>query len=340
LINVLPGIVAGTLGLTCLPIEAPRFEEARKLDILSVLLMALALAALIIGLKEAPNRGWLSPPVVGLLAASCALTASFSLRTWRASYPVVEIKTFRDRWFCIGCLLSFVLGMGLYGTVYMMPVFLAATHGYGAFAIGKIMLVTGAAQLIIAPIAVEVERRVDPRLLSVAGFLLFALGLGLSAFQTVQTDYSEMFWPQVIRGAAIMFCLLPPTRMALGALSPLKVPDASGLFNLMRNLGGAIGLALIDTIVYGRAPGLGAQILRKLQAHDIETARSLGIPIGMLARSPRVIDPGTRAIIARLIERLAFVQAMNEAWAMLAVTTLAATISIAFARKPPIDHPF
>ena len=63
-----------------------------------------------------------------------------------------------------------------------------------------------------------------------------------------------MFWPQVVRGAAIMFCLLPPTRLALGHLAPDRVPDASGLFNLMRNLGGAIGLALIDTVIYGRAP--------------------------------------------------------------------------------------
>ena len=61
-----------------------------------------------------------------------------------------------------------------------------------------------------------------------------------------------MFWPQIVRGVAIMFCLLPPTRIALGALPEIEVADASGLFNLMRNLGGAIGIALIDTILYGR----------------------------------------------------------------------------------------
>ena len=72
-----------------------------------------------------------------------------------------------------------------------------------------------------------------------------AVGLGLSAFQTPQTDNDGMFWPQVIRGAAIMLCLLPPTRLALGALNASQVPDASGLFNLMRNLGGAIGLACL-----------------------------------------------------------------------------------------------
>ena len=81
---------------------------------------------------------------------------------------------------------------------------------------------------------------------------MFAVGLGLSALQPRTADFDEMFWPQVVRGVAIMFCLLPPTRLALGALPEARGADASGLFNLMRNLGGAIGIALIDTILYGR----------------------------------------------------------------------------------------
>ena len=119
------------------------------------------------------------------------------------------------------------------------------------------MLVTGVTQLLTAPIAVALEQRVDARLLTALGFGLFGVGLGLSGLQTPQTDFDTMFWPQVIRGLAIMFCLLPPTRLALGHLEASRVPDASGLFNLMRNLGGAIGLAMIDTVIYTRSPVLG-----------------------------------------------------------------------------------
>src|SRR5205823_2324592 len=87
--------------------------------------------------------------------------------------------------------------------------------------------------------------------------------------QTRVADFDEMFWPQVVRGIAIMFCLLPPTRLALGAFSEAQVPDATGLFNLMRNLGGAIGIALIDTILYGRS-GMYAEDFRiRLLAGDV-----------------------------------------------------------------------
>ena len=88
-----------------------------------------------------------------------------------------------------------------------------------------------------------------------------------------------MFWPQVLRGIAIMFCLLPPTRLALGALTAAQVPDASGLFNLMRNLGGAIGIALIDTILYGRTGGHAEALRDRLIAGDVTAAQAIGLDL-------------------------------------------------------------
>src|SRR3981189_2510209 len=165
-----------------------------------------------------------------------------------------------------------------------MPVFLAFVRSHDAFEIGTVMLVTGIAQLITAPSAAILESRIGARSLTAVGFALFALGLGLSAFQTRVADFDEMFWPQVVRGIAIMFCLLPPTRLALGALAEAEVPDASGLFNLMRNLGGAIGIALIVTILAGRS-GMYAEDFRvRLLAGDISAAQAFGLAPALLAR--------------------------------------------------------
>jgi len=229
-----------------------------------------------------------------------------------------------------------VLGIGLFGSVYLMPVFLAFVRHHNALGIGKIMLVTGVAQLLMAPIAVALEQRLGARLLTAAGFALFAVGLGFSAVQTPLTDYEGMFWPQVVRGVAIMFCLLPPTRLALGSLDLVRVPDASGLFNLMRNLGGAIGLALIDTVIYSRSPVHGAAIMDRLTAGDTDTANYIGIPAEMWAMRPDgPLDADTQAMLQPLVEAAALTQAINDAWAMVAALTVAALLCVPLARKPP-----
>ena len=334
LINILPGIVAALMAGALLPKSPMQLQEARTLDVVSLVLMAVALAALEIALKEAPQRGWTSALVAGLLILSAASMSGFLKRTLRASHPVVSLSTFADQNFTIGCILSFVLGMGLFGSVYLMPVFLAFVRGHNALEIGMIMLVTGVAQLCVAPIAVGLEQRFDARLLSAAGFIVFACGLAMSAGQTPQTDYDAMFWPQVVRGVGIMFCLLPPTRLALGGLALDRVPDASGLFNLMRNLGGAIGLALIDTVIYGRTAGHVSSLTEKLTAGDVPTVLFVGIPLEMFAaRQPGPLDAASKAFLQPLVEKAALTMAINDAWLMMAVVTTVVLISLAFCRK-------
>jgi MFS transporter, DHA2 family, multidrug resistance protein len=332
LINLAPGLVAATSAVWLLPRQPLDPTRLKRLDLLALMTLAAGLACMEIGLKEGPQRGWASPLVLGLLGAAFLFALVFLRRTLTASWPLADLRTFRQRSFAIGCLLSFVLGIGLFGSVYLMPVFLAAVRARNALEIGTIMLVTGLAQLASAPIAVALERRSDARLLSALGFLVFGIGLALSAVQTRETDSAQMFWPQVVRGCAIMFCLLPPTRLALGHLPPEAVPDASGLFNLMRNLGGAIGLALIDTVIYGRAPHHAAAILASLKSGDLETVKALGIPLQLYAARPAgPPDAALQAYLAPLIERLSLVRAINEAWALVAALTLAALLAIPLA---------
>src|ERR1700704_1520885 len=335
LINVLPGLIACGVTPNLLPRKNTNLEGA-KLDGLSLFLMAAALACLEIGLKQSPQDGWFSAICISLFSLSALTGGFFVWRTLRAAHPIVQLSTFRDRSFAIGCVLSFCLGVGLFGSVYLIPVFLAFVRGHDALEIGSTMLVTGVAQLAIAPIAVALERRVDARFLTGVGFALFALGLGLSTFETRDTDFSEMFWPQVIRGAAIMFCLLPPTRLALGALSETQVPDASGLFNLMRNLGGAIGIALIDTVLYGRT-GSHADALRvRLIAGDITAARAIGLDLELFThRPPDVSDATVEAYLRPMVEKAAFALSTNEAWTLLACAALLGLLLVPFAGPPP-----
>ncbi|MFI5001236.1 MAG: MFS transporter, partial [Reyranellales bacterium] len=132
------------------------------------------------------------------------------------------------------------------------------------------------------------------------------------------------------------FCLLPPTRLALGHLAPERVADASGLFNLMRNLGGAIGLALIDTVIYGGGPVHAEFLTAKLKAGDIATGRLVGLPDGSLTGvAPKNVDPDTISLVHALVEKAALVISINEAWAMLAAFSALAAVSVIFLRPKP-----
>jgi DHA2 family multidrug resistance protein len=333
LINVIPGLVAASATPFLLPRQETNFAELSKLDLRALVLMAAALASLEIGLKQAPLNGWLSLSCAGLLAAS-AIAAGISIcLTVGCSHPALRLSALKRRSFAVGCALSFCLGVGLFGSVYLMPVFLAFVRGHDAFEIGTIMLVTGIAQLLAAPLAVMLESRLGARCLTAAGFALFALGLGLSYFQPRTADFDAMFWPQILRGVAIMFCLLPPTRIALGALPDAEIPDACGLFNLMRNLGGAIGIALIDTILYGRV-GIYADDFRdRLLAGDVSAAIAIGLkPSLFLNRPPGPPDDAAIAFVRPMVEKASLALCVNEAWAMLAVVAVVGLLLVPLAR--------
>jgi DHA2 family multidrug resistance protein len=326
LINVGLGIIACATGWLLLPRAHPNLALARTFDLISLVCISLSLATFEIGLKEAPQRGWSSPACITLFGVCLICGTVFVRRSLRVTMPIVRLATLSDRRFAMGCVLSFLTGIGLYGSVYLMPLFLSFVRGHGPLRIGEIMLVTGIAQLVTAPLVMQAERRVNASVLILFGFAAFAIGMSLSSLQTRDTDFDGMFWPQVIRGTAIMLCFLPPTRLALGHLPAERLSDASGLFNLMRNLGGAIGIALIDTVIWSRAPLHADKLLTRLHAGDLDVARNIGIPDIYLSSPQSLADPVVQALVGPLLQRAGLVTAINEAWAMIAGGALAGVL--------------
>lgn len=333
LINVVPGVIVAIVGLFFLPKTPAQFDQIKGLDTIALVLGAGALAVLEIAIKEAPDRGWMSPLVAGLFLLCLIAAGLFIWRTLRAVNPLVDIRTFRNRNFSIGCALSFVIGMGLYGSIYLMPVFLAYVRGHNALEIGEIMLVTGIAQLACAPLVAALLRRFDARLLSAIGFLMLSLGAILSAGQTRTTDFNEMFAGQLVRGCAFMFCVLPPTELALGKLPPLSIPDASGLFNLMRNLGGAVGIGIIDSIIFGQSPKHAQALYDGLVAGNEKVFATLGVTRDAVMQA--AIDPDKRAAMASLLKKVAFADAINDAWFALSIMTAAIVVVLLLAKSAP-----
>ena len=311
LINVLPGFVAVGIGYFTLPRGPLQLSLLKTLDWFSLILMGIAMASLLIGLKEAPTQGWLNAVVMfwfGIAAVS-------AVWMWLRPNPAIMFHLLEDRALAYGCALSFVLGLCLFSSVFLMPVFLAFVRGHGPLEIGMVTLVTGLAQLIAAPLVIQIDRRSNARLLSAIGFGMFAVGLFMSTSQTVATDYWEMFWPQVVRGVAITMCILPPIRFAL-ALTPLdKIGDASGIFNVARNIGGAIGIALVDTIMFGRAPEHSDAIKELMKTDPGAAAKILGLNVADLPASDDFA--GMLGIVDNL-QSAGLTMAINEAWLLLA----------------------
>tara|TARA_R110000868_G_scaffold47339_2_gene155362 strand:+ start:521 stop:2074 length:1554 start_codon:yes stop_codon:yes gene_type:complete len=323
LVNVVPGIAVAAIAGGLVQIDKPAWSYAKKLDGLSLALVVVFLAALELTLKESPGLGWASGWTASL-AALCFISGWLAVRRCVSrAEPLIDLSVFRDRTFAVGAWFSFVLGMALFGAIYLLPLFLGIVRGHGPLAIGTVMIVTGIAQLIIAPVATFMEQRLPLRAMTAFGFVLLAAGLISNGFATYDWDFDELLMPQILRGAAFMICLLPITRLALGQLPPDTVANGSALFNLMRNIGGAVGLALIDTIIEVRAPHHAERIIAALQAGSRETAEFVGLPLERFNGMPiGVIDETTRAFVEPLVERAATVASFNDAWLIMGALVL------------------
>ncbi len=311
LINIGPGLFALVLGLISLPKENPRFAVIRELDWISLLAFGVSLGLLIIGIKEAPQQGWLSTIVLGCFAAAVACLVISVKR----KHPAIMFHLLNDRALAFGCALSFLFGFVLFATVYILPVFLAFVRGHGPLAIGLITIVMGFAQIIVAPVIVNIDRFFDARFLTALGFVGLSIGLGMNADLTVTSDYDDVFWPQVIRGAFVMFCILPSIRLAL-ALQPLaQVNDASGLFNVQRNIGGAIGIATMDTMMFSRSPVHADTLSEMIKASPADAATWLGLTLDEM---PDPDDAMGFMGLMSSIEQASLTMAINECWWLLA----------------------
>src|SRR5881394_1980352 len=252
-INIVPGIGITVGVLALVDFDQPNLGLLDRFDWFGLVAMAGFLGSLEYVLEEGPQYEWLQDTSVAVCAAICVVSAiAFFYRVLSAEEPIVDIRTFADRNFGIGCLISFCLGVGLYGLTYMYPRYLAEVRGYSALMIGETMFVSGLTMFLTAPVVGRLMLRVDMRLMIAAGLIMFALGSFQMTWITRDYDFYELVLPQVLRGAGMMLAMVPANTIALGTLPPDRVKNASGLFNLTRNLGGALGLAVINQVLNDR----------------------------------------------------------------------------------------
>jgi MFS transporter, DHA2 family, multidrug resistance protein len=252
-INVGPGIVVTALTFILIDFDRPDFSLFDHFDWWGLIFMAGFLGALEYVLEEGPRYDWFDDQTISLLAVISAVSAvAFFARAFTARSPIVDLRTYANRNFALGSMFSFVLGIGLYGLTYLYPVYLEEIRGYNALMVGETMFVSGLTMFLCAPIVGRLMVKVDPRLMMMAGFTIFAIGSWQMTYVTKDWDFWELLWPQIFRGAGMMLAIVPITNVSLSTLAPERLKNASGLFNLARNLGGAVGLAVLNTVLNHR----------------------------------------------------------------------------------------
>jgi DHA2 family multidrug resistance protein len=253
LLNLLPGMIVAVAVWELVDVDRPQPGMLARTDLWGLLFMSVFLGCFEYALDEGPRHDWLADRSVAICSALALVTGvAFFRRALTTDHPIVDLDAFRNRNFAVGSLIATAIGLSLYSLLYLTPMFLAQVRGYNPMQIGYIMMVQGVSMLATAPLIGPLLRRVDPRVLMGIGIGALFIGCWLNGYMTADWGFVQFAVPQIMRGFGFICCVAPMTNVALGTLSLDAVKDASGLFNVMRNIGGAIGLALITTLINER----------------------------------------------------------------------------------------
>jgi len=253
-INLIPGTFVAVVVPMLVRVDRPNLKLLRGADYPGMALMAMFLGCLEYTLEEGPRWDWFGDGTIRATAWTSGIAGiAFVWRSLTHPQPVVDLRALKSRNFSLGCFFSFVTGIGIFATIFLTPLFLDRVRGFSALQIGVAIFSTGVFQVLSIPIYTFCTRHIDLRWLMMVGLACFALGMWNFAPITHEWGWRELLLPQAFRGFAQLFAVAPTVTLTLGGLAPERLKLASGLFNLMRNLGGAIGIAACGTILNDRA---------------------------------------------------------------------------------------
>ena len=338
-INIIPGIIVATMAALLIRVDRPNPRMFATIDWSHFVAMAVFLGGLEYVLEEGPRKEWFGDPGIAIAAwLSFVAFVLFLERAFFSANPIVKLSPFRKPTFAFACIFNLVLGFGMYASIYLVPVYLARVRGYDSLQIGTTVFVVGVAQILSVVIASGLSQRIDMRWMITGGLTLFSYSLWLTSHMTSQWGFWELAFPQAVRGLALMLCIVPSVTMALSGFEPAELRYASGLFNLMRNLGGAIGIAVVNTQLQDHARiaalRLGEAMGRSSAAANAMIADLAG-KMSALTPDPAAALMMARGVLARAMGREALTIAFDDVFRMMAWMFAIALLMVPFARSAP-----
>lgn len=345
-INVVPGIVVTALAAWAIRVDVPNLGMLKRIDYSHLLSMAVFLGGLEYVLEEGPRHEWFSDPAIAMVTwLSLVAFGLFLERSFNSNGPIVKLTPFRRPTFLFACVFNLVIGFGMYSSTYLIPLFLGRVRDYDSMQIGTTVFAVGIAQIFSTIIAARLSQFVDPRKTVTVGLILFACSLWLTSHITPDWGFGAFLAPQLLRGFSIMLCIVPSVSMALSGFKMAELRYASGLFNLMRNLGGAIGIAIVNTLLQDQTRIHIVRIgetLGEAGRHATGMVAELGNRFSGLTPDAAHAVLLAKAELGQLVTRTALTLGFNEVFRFMAWMFLAALLMVPFCRPlrsnaPPAD---
>lgn len=265
LVNLAPGLLVAAAVWALVDIDRPQLALWKSIDKFGVATMALFLGATEWVLEEGPANNWLDDNTIVLWTVVAVVAGTlFFWRVLTHDNPIVDLRPFRNPHFACANAAAALLSISLFAGNYIVPLFLGQVRGFNSQQIGDTLMVSGVAMFLAAPFAARLARKFDLRYLFVFGSVLVVIGSWQMAHLTQDSGFAELALPQFLRGGGFMLALVCCSTLSLSTLPPPALKNASGLYSLMRNLGGALGLASINTIMYSRQALHGRHLLESL----------------------------------------------------------------------------
>ncbi|HTT80750.1 MAG TPA: DHA2 family efflux MFS transporter permease subunit [Stellaceae bacterium] len=337
-VNLGPGLVMLAALWYALPKGATQLGLLRHGDWLGAGLMAVGLAAFQTVLDDGNVYNWFaSPYIVKLSLVAAVALGAFVLFEFLNPRPLVNFRLLGRRNFGLGTFSNCLMGFALYGSAYLLPQYLAVAQGFDSQQVGEVVAWTGLPQLLVIPLVPFLMKRIDARLLVGLGLMIFAA----SCFMNLNLDQNyaapQLFWPDVIRAVGQAIVMTPIAAIAMLGIAPAEAGAASGLFNMMRNLGGAIGTAAIETFFTRREQFHSAMITPDVSLLQPATRERLAAlqHYFMAHGFPDPAGAMHRAIIAvgQTIRAQATILGYADSFALIGAVLLAALVAVAMLRK-------
>jgi len=315
-INWVPGVLLIAGIMWGLDKEKAQVGQLVNADWLGIFLMAMGLGCLTIFLEEGNSKDWFDSSFIVIFAAlSLVGILGWVANSFIRQQSFVNLRLYGQRNFLVATALSAVTGMGLYGSSYLLPLYLGQIAGYTPMQIGEVIAWVGLPQLIVMPFAAALSSKVDNRILCSFGLLLFGGSCLMNAFMDASTGYDQLMVTQIIRAIGQPFVMLTLSNFAMQGIAPKDMPSASSLFNMTRNLGGSVGIALLATSLTNREHFHSARIGEAVSSYAPATQERLDqMTQAFMAGG---IDPATAASQAlaaldRIVRRESYVMAYND----------------------------